>query len=77
MNVTLIVYAAIWPVLFNTIYGLDDADPVARETLRAFGFGRLAVIRFAVAAGRGAVHRDRDPARVLDRAHPRPSAPAT
>ena len=24
MNVTLIVYAAIWPVLLNTIYGLDD-----------------------------------------------------
>ena len=44
MNVTLIVYAAIWPVLFNTIYGLDDVDPVARETLRAFGFGRVGVI---------------------------------
>ena len=51
MNVTLVVYAAIWPVLFNTIYGLDDADPVARETLRAFGFGRLAVIRFASLPG--------------------------
>ena len=45
MNLTLIVYAAIWPVLFNTIYGLDDVDPVAKETLRAFGFGRLDVIR--------------------------------
>jgi NitT/TauT family transport system permease protein len=47
MNLTLIVYAAVWPVLFNTIYGLDDTDPMAKETLRAFGFGRLAVIRFA------------------------------
>lgn len=46
-TVTLIVYAAIWPVLFNTIYGLDDVDPVAKETLRAFGFGRLGVIRRA------------------------------
>jgi NitT/TauT family transport system permease protein len=45
MDLTLIVYAAIWPVLFNTIYGLDDVDPVAKDTLRAFGFGRLAVIR--------------------------------
>ncbi len=45
------MYAAIWPILFNTIYGLDDADPVARETLRAFGFGRLAVIRFAALPG--------------------------
>jgi NitT/TauT family transport system permease protein len=43
-NITLIVYASVWPVLFNTIYGLDDVDPVAKETLRAFGFGRLAVI---------------------------------
>jgi NitT/TauT family transport system permease protein len=45
MDVTLIVYASIWPVLFNTIYGLDDVDPVAKDTLRAFGFGRIAVIR--------------------------------
>jgi NitT/TauT family transport system permease protein len=51
MNVILIVYAAMWPVLFNTIYGLDDTDPVATETLRAFGFGRLAVIRFASLPG--------------------------
>jgi NitT/TauT family transport system permease protein len=47
MNLTLIVYAAIWPILFNTIYGLDDTDPMVKETLRAFGFGRVAVIRFA------------------------------
>jgi NitT/TauT family transport system permease protein len=51
MNVTLIVYAAIWPVLYNTIYGLDDTDPVATETLRAFGFGRLAQIRFLALPG--------------------------
>ncbi|HZE31195.1 MAG TPA: ABC transporter permease subunit [Actinoallomurus sp.] len=40
---TLIVYAATWPVLFNTIYGLQDVDPVAKDTLRAFGFSRLSV----------------------------------
>ena len=51
MNVTLIVYAAVWPVLFNTIYGLDDSDPVAIQTLRAFGFGRLAVLRFVSLPG--------------------------
>jgi NitT/TauT family transport system permease protein len=44
MNATLIVYAASWPVLFNTIHGLDDVDPLAKETLRAFGFGPLAVL---------------------------------
>jgi NitT/TauT family transport system permease protein len=31
-------------VLFNTIHGLDDVDPVAKETLRAFGFGRIGVL---------------------------------
>jgi NitT/TauT family transport system permease protein len=51
MKLTVIVYAAIWPVLFNTIYGLGDVDPVARDTLRAFGFGRLAVLgRVAIPA---------------------------
>jgi NitT/TauT family transport system permease protein len=45
MAVTLIVYAAVWPILVNTIYGLDDVDPLAEDTLRAFGFGQLAVIR--------------------------------
>jgi NitT/TauT family transport system permease protein len=45
MTVTLIVYGCSWPVLYNTIAGLDGADPVAKETMRAFGFGRLAVIR--------------------------------
>jgi NitT/TauT family transport system permease protein len=44
-TLTLIVYAAIWPVLFNTIYGLDDVDPLAKETLRAFGFRPFDVVR--------------------------------
>ncbi|GAA5180944.1 ABC transporter permease [Rugosimonospora acidiphila] len=42
---TLVAYAAIWPVLYNTVYGLRDVDPVATETLRVFGFGRLGVLR--------------------------------
>ena len=37
-------YAAVWPVLFNTVQGLAAADPVAQETLRAFGFGRWSVL---------------------------------
>ena len=45
MSVTLIVYGAIWPVLYNTIAGLDDVDPVAKETHRAFGFSRVDTIR--------------------------------
>jgi NitT/TauT family transport system permease protein len=45
MTVTLIVYGGLWPVLYNTMAGLDDVDPVAKQTLRAFGFGRVAVVR--------------------------------
>jgi NitT/TauT family transport system permease protein len=45
MSATLIVYGAIWPVLYNTIAGFDDVDPLAKETNRAFGFSALATIR--------------------------------
>ncbi|MBB2910044.1 NitT/TauT family transport system permease protein [Streptosporangium becharense] len=44
MKVTVIVYAATWPILINTMYGLKDVDPLAKETLRSFGFGRSAVL---------------------------------
>lgn len=44
VKVTVIVYAAAWPLLINTMYGLRDVDPVAKETLRSFGFGRLSVL---------------------------------
>jgi NitT/TauT family transport system permease protein len=44
-EVAVVVFAAVWPVLINTIYGLREVDPAARETLRSFGFGRLAVAR--------------------------------
>lgn len=43
-EVTLIVYASVWPVLFNTLYGLADADPVTKDSLRVFGFGPLGVL---------------------------------
>ncbi|MGW0811429.1 ABC transporter permease [Nonomuraea sp. NPDC002799] len=40
----LIVYTCSWPLLINTMYGLGDVDPLAKETLRSFGFGPLAVV---------------------------------
>ncbi|MDJ1133457.1 ABC transporter permease [Streptomyces iconiensis] len=43
-TVTLVTYAAVWPILFNTVYGMGETDPVAKDTLRAFGFGRFAVV---------------------------------
>ena len=44
LSATLIVYGAIWAVLYNTIAGIDDVDPVAMETHRAFGFSRLQAV---------------------------------
>ena len=42
-QVVAIVFAAVWPVLINTIYGVRSVDPVAVATLRSFGFGPLSV----------------------------------
>ena len=43
MRVFVMVFASIWPILFNTIYGLMEVDPLAKETARSFGAGRLRV----------------------------------
>ncbi len=40
-----VAFAAVWPILFNTIYGMRSVDPVATETARSFGEGRWAVLR--------------------------------
>jgi ABC-type nitrate/sulfonate/bicarbonate transport system permease component len=39
MKVFLIAFATFWPLLFQTIYGVQDVDPVARDTARAYGLG--------------------------------------
>lgn len=44
MTVRLIVYAATWPILFNTIYGMREVDPIATDTARAFGYSRFEVL---------------------------------
>jgi NitT/TauT family transport system permease protein len=42
-EVAVVAFASVWPVLINTIYGLKEVDPVAKDTLRSFGFGPVAV----------------------------------
>lgn len=37
----LVVFASFWPILFQAVYGVQDVDPVADDTARSFGFGRL------------------------------------
>jgi NitT/TauT family transport system permease protein len=44
MKTALVVYACSWPILFNTIYGMREVDPITRDTARAFGYGRLQVL---------------------------------
>lgn len=38
----LVVFASFWQLLIQTIYGVQDVDPVAMDTARAFGLGRVA-----------------------------------
>jgi NitT/TauT family transport system permease protein len=45
MKVVLVGYAMAWPILFNTIYGIHDLDPIAVQTARCFGLKRLAIVR--------------------------------
>jgi len=41
MKVALVIYACVWPILFNTIYGIRSVDPVASDTARVFGLGKV------------------------------------
>lgn len=39
LKITLGAYGATFPLLFQASYGIADIDPVARDTVRAFGLG--------------------------------------
>jgi NitT/TauT family transport system permease protein len=43
-KITLAVYAAVWPILFNTIYALSEIDPVLTETAKSFGINRFRIL---------------------------------
>jgi NitT/TauT family transport system permease protein len=45
MKVILVAYAATWPILFNTLYGVHDVDSIAVETARCFGLKQAAILR--------------------------------
>jgi ABC-type nitrate/sulfonate/bicarbonate transport system permease component len=44
-KVFLAAFASFWPMLIQTIYGVQDVDPVATDTAKSFGLGRLARVR--------------------------------
>lgn len=41
----MILYSCFWPILLQTIQGVQDVDPVARDTARSFRFGPLTTFR--------------------------------
>jgi NitT/TauT family transport system permease protein len=43
-KITLAVYAAVWPILFNTIYALSEIDPVLTETAKSFGTSKTRML---------------------------------
>jgi NitT/TauT family transport system permease protein len=43
MKVILVAYATTWPILFNTVYGVHDVDPIAVQTAQCFGLKRRAI----------------------------------
>ena len=45
MKIILVAYAATWPILFNTLYGVHDVDPIAVQTARCFGLKQAAILR--------------------------------
>jgi ABC-type nitrate/sulfonate/bicarbonate transport system permease component len=45
MRTVVVCYAALWPVLLNTMYGIYDVDPAYVETARLFGRRRGEILR--------------------------------
>jgi NitT/TauT family transport system permease protein len=48
MKTALVAYATIWPILYNTEYGVHDVDPIATQTARAFGLPSYAILRHVI-----------------------------
>lgn len=40
LKLTLIVIGVVWPLLIQSLYGVQDVDPVARDMARAYGLRR-------------------------------------
>lgn len=48
MKVALVAFATMWPLLYNTIYGVHDVDPVAKDSARIYGYRWLGILAFVV-----------------------------
>lgn len=45
MKLVIVVFAAVWPIMFNTLYGVHDVDPYAKDMARSFGISRFGIVR--------------------------------
>ena len=63
-----IAYAAVWPVLIATIYGVNGRDRMLDDVARTSGVGRRGHARARHAARRAAEHRRGHPAQRVGRA---------
>jgi ABC-type nitrate/sulfonate/bicarbonate transport system permease component len=41
LKVYIVALASFWPLFFQTVYGAQDVDPVARDTAHAYGLNRF------------------------------------
>lgn len=41
MKISLAVFGAVWPILFNTMHAMGDIEPVQINTARAFNLGKV------------------------------------
>ena len=71
MQLFMIAFASVWPVLFSTKAGVEGVDPRFLETGRVFRLGRTCSGVSHRAAERAALGRDRHPHRIRDRARSR------
>lgn len=47
-SLLLVIYASFWQVLLQVLYGVADVDPVAENTAKSYGLGRIARVRHVV-----------------------------
>ena len=53
MKLILTVWASMWPILYNTVYGVHDIDEVAVQTAKCLGFNRYAIVKNVVLPSSG------------------------
>ena len=69
-KVFLAAFASFWPLFIQTLYGMQDVDPVLTDTAKSFGLGALGADPPDHAAERRPLHRHRHPHLLRRRADP-------